>query len=52
MKRWPRCRSTASAVGDAYLDEQEISRELPEASRLMDRRGWRSLDKPIAWTNQ
>ena len=30
--------------GDAYLDEREISRELTEANRLMDRRGWRSLD--------
>lgn len=30
--------------GDAYLDEREIARELTEANRLMDRRGWRSLD--------
>ena len=30
--------------GDAYLDEREVARELTEANRLMDRRGWRSLD--------
>jgi regulator of PEP synthase PpsR (kinase-PPPase family) len=30
--------------GDSYLDEREIARELTEANRLMDRRGWRSLD--------
>jgi regulator of PEP synthase PpsR (kinase-PPPase family) len=42
--REARARSLAARPTDDYLDERAIAREVLAANRLMDERGWRSLD--------